>query len=230
MIQKKDQTIMKKCTLCLIIKPFQDFSKASREKDGLQHRCKQCNASTSKKYRTENVEKEKLRHAKYHVENKEKINLRVSEWQRNNLEKMSIKRKRFYKNNSEKEKKRTIEYRNSNRQKWLDYNKKFRQQNKEYFKNYEKEYLKTNRHKRYAANTKRRAVKKQAFPSWANPEKIKQIYAESIRRTKETGILHHVDHIIPLSHDLVCGLHWEGNLQILTASENLSKNNKFKPD
>lgn len=58
---------------------------------------------------------------------------------------------------------------------------------------------------------------------------IENIYAESIRRTKETGIKHHVDHIIPINHSQICGLHTPVNLQILTETENLQKKNKFVP-
>ena len=48
-------------------------------------------------------------------------------------------------------------------------------------------------------------------------------YAEARRLSRETGILHHVDHIIPLSKG---GLHCQTNLQVLTATENIKKGNR----
>lgn len=39
-----------------------------------------------------------------------------------------------------------------------------------------------------------------------------------------------VDHIVPLTSDLGCGLHWEGNLQVIPAAANLAKKNFWWPD
>jgi len=69
---------------------------------------------------------------------------------------------------------------------------------------------------------KRRANKIMATPSWANLEKIKEIY-------KNCPEGYHVDHIYPLRSKYVCGLHVENNLQYLPAKENCSKGNKFEP-
>ena len=65
----------------------------------------------------------------------------------------------------------------------------------------------------------RQAAKKMALPKWADLEAMKSLYLEA-------GILGlEVDHIIPLKHALVCGLHVETNLQLLTRHQNRSKRN-----
>jgi 5-methylcytosine-specific restriction endonuclease McrA len=92
------------------------------------------------------------------------------------------------------------------------------------------EWTKKNRGMKTACNARYKARKKQAMPGWANKEKIDALYVEARRLTEKTGIKHHVDHIVPLKSDIVCGLHWEGNMQILTAEENIKKHNKIWPD
>lgn len=77
-----------------------------------------------------------------------------------------------------------------------------------------------------AINAKRRAQKMQAAVKWRDEDKIRSIYKQCARISKDTGVENHVDHIVPLISDLVCGLHNEFNLQILTKFDNLSKGNK----
>lgn len=69
-----------------------------------------------------------------------------------------------------------------------------------------------------------------ATPKWRDAERIKEIYQERERITLATGVMHHVDHVIPLQGKFVCGLHVENNLEVITAAENLSKLNKFDID
>lgn len=75
---------------------------------------------------------------------------------------------------------------------------------------------------------KRRVVKLQRTPPWADQTAIKAIYAEAVRLKRETGVEYHVDHEIPLQGELVSGLHVHQNLQILTGSENSKKSNRFE--
>lgn len=87
-----------------------------------------------------------------------------------------------------------------------------------------------NSQKCVARVARRKAEMLLATPKWADVEKIMSVYAEAARLTRETGIVHHVDHIVPMKSKIVCGLHWEENLRVLTRSENCSKNNRYWPD
>lgn len=77
----------------------------------------------------------------------------------------------------------------------------------------------------------RRAAQLQATPPWLTPEhrnEIRVFYTDAKRRQNETGQKHHVDHIIPLQSEIVCGLHVPWNLQVLSESENAAKGNRFE--
>jgi hypothetical protein len=120
-------------------------------------------------------------------------------------------------------------YNINNVDKIAKYHKAYRSNNADKIKAYKL----ANPDKRNAIQAKRRASNLQATPKWLTTEQLKQIltfYVEAKRLEQETGVKYHVDHIIPLQGSNVCGLHVPWNLQILSATENLSKGNKVIND
>jgi hypothetical protein len=86
-------------------------------------------------------------------------------------------------------------------------------------------YLK-NKERFIAASARRRTKQANATPDWLtaiDKAQIQQMYDVSSAREVQTGIKHHVDHIIPINGKKVCGMHVPWNLQVITATENLSK-------
>lgn len=55
---------------------------------------------------------------------------------------------------------------------------------------------------------------------------IRSIYERCGEMNKENKNSYHVDHIVPIAGNGVCGLHVPWNLQILKADENLKKSNR----
>lgn len=80
--------------------------------------------------------------------------------------------------------------------------------------------------KRADTNSRRRRFK-DATPQWANKFFIREAYALAELRSAVTGFRWHVDHVIPIRNELVCGLHVENNLRVIPAVDNLRKSNHF---
>ena len=83
-------------------------------------------------------------------------------------------------------------------------------------------YKQNNKGKINAQHATRKKLIKKATPLWVNKKEIENIYKRASQKTEETGIPYHVDHIMPIVHEKLCGLHVPWNLQVITASENCS--------
>jgi hypothetical protein len=105
----------------------------------------------------------------------------------------------------------------------------WRAKHREQAKKKSREWYRQNTDRATMHSRTRQARKKNAAPKWANLEAIKAIYKAAADLTKRTGIQHHVDHVVPLQSKLVCGLHCESNLQVLSADENMKKHNSYWP-
>lgn len=66
------------------------------------------------------------------------------------------------------------------------------------------------------------------LPGWADIDAIELMYKTARLVSKRTGVAHHVDHIVPLRGETVCGLHVQNNLRVVPASVNLAKKNRLE--
>ncbi|HXP48644.1 MAG TPA: hypothetical protein VN922_01755, partial [Bacteroidia bacterium] len=142
----------------------------------------------------------------------------------------TVQSKDWFKNNTEKAKKINKKWRDSNKEHKSQYNKEYIHKNSEKERERKKLYARANSEKINFLTASRRAMKFKATPTWADFFQIQIFYSEAKYQSKVTGIKHSVDHIVPLNHPLVCGLHNQFNLQVLTASENSKKCNRWWPD
>jgi hypothetical protein len=73
----------------------------------------------------------------------------------------------------------------------------------------------------------REASKLNATPTWADKAGIAFQYSLSDRLTRESGVAHHVDHIVALRCKEASGLHVPANLRVIPGCENESKHAKL---
>lgn len=206
---------MKTCARCKISKEFSCFGKGKNYKDGMWPYCKQCTNERAQAYRESNPEKVKE-------------SGRLS--RRKNPERIAESKRRYRENNQEKVKKaRKLAY-DKNRDVELSVAREYKLRNKDELAKKAAKRLKDNPHLNRFFRSQRRAAEKNAKPLWHDSKAVKALHIEAVRRKQETGEEWHVDHIVPLTSDLVCGLHWHGNMQLLPASVNQSKSNRHWPD
>jgi hypothetical protein len=187
----------KRCKKCGAERSIDCFPKHNAMRDGHLNTCKQC----ASQY--------------------------LASWKRANPDKLPPKRPRRIPQSPRVLRRRYYE---KHREERLAARKAYRLRNIEREKAREQRYLKANRTVVYAKNARRRAAETSAVPPWLHAihkAQIQEFYDIALARSTQTGIRHHVDHIVPLRGNGVNGLHVPWNLQILTEFENCSKHNKL---
>lgn len=190
----------KKCGGCGEFKPLDDFLISIRYRDGRHSYCRLCRNAANRKWKREN---------------KEKVNASCKRWREANPLVSRAMTKRWRERNKERAAKLVSDWGKRNREKRLAYVKK---------------YATNNMPKVLARNKAYSCRKRGSVPPWSNGFFIEEAYELAKLRTEKTGIKWVVDHIVPLKHKLVCGLHSHTNVRVITDFENCSKGNRWWPN
>ena len=166
-------------------------------------------------------------------DNKEEIKsyVRARYWE--DPQKALEDKKKYYNKNKETLNAKGREYYYNNKERHSARAKEYRQENKEVIKQKKRQYASENLPLINHWSAQRRAAKRQAVPAWLtdnDKENIKAVYAMALRLSSCLGVKHHVDHIVPLRGESVCGLHVPWNLAAIPGAINLSKKNKLLED
>ena len=196
---------VKTCSTCKAEKPRSEFHRKADAKDGLPPHCKECKRGRDAAYRARNIERLRAYDiARYqHPARKAASNASA---------------KRVYEKDKPAALKKMAEYARAH---------------PEAVRKAKNAYTARNPAKTLAKVRRRQARKLNATPAWANQFFIEEIYELARMRTQQKtgGITEwQVDHIVPLQHPLVQGLHVEYNLQVIPALQNQRKGNRSWPD
>jgi hypothetical protein len=64
-------------------------------------------------------------------------------------------------------------------------------------------------------------------PPWVRPADFAALAERARWLTRATGVKHVIDHVIPVTHPLVCGLTVPWNMQVIDEGLNQRKSNKL---
>lgn len=196
--------------------------------------CRVCRVKAQNDRRLANIDEYRKKSREY-----------LREWRAKNPEKQAAICKKYDEKNRDKRNAYAKQYRKDNPEKIKELAKSWAEQNPEKIKgyavkaakawnernpDYHSNFYKANKERYVAARARRRAAQESATPTWLtaiDKAMIQEMYDISEARYIQTGIKHHVDHIVPINGKGVAGMHVPWNLQVITAQENLSKGWRF---
>lgn len=221
------------CKKCNVDKPLDEFQMDKR-RNKHYGTCRVCRVKAGRENRQANIETYRKRTREY-----------LREWRAKNPEKQAAICKKYDEKNRDKRNAYAKQYRKDNPEKIKELAKSWAEQNPEKIKgyavkaakawnernpDYHSNFYKANKERYVAARARRRAAQESATPTWLtaiDKAMIQEMYDVSEARYIQTGIKHHVDHIVPINGKGVSGMHVPWNLQVITAHENLSKGWRF---
>ena len=201
---------------------YKDKAKAAAYQKAYRQAHKQELDTKRKAYYEANKERMDATNKAYYYANKERMLASQKAYTEANKEKVATRKKAWAEANKEKVATKQKAWREANKEKLVAYHKAYQKANKEK----KKTYREANKEKANASNAKRKALKLKQIPVHLRDcphekKRLVEIYKLRNVISEATGVQHHVDHMWPLADG---GPHWSGNLQVIPAEENMSKN------
>jgi len=231
----------KKCSTCGTVKSVAQFSKKSKNKDGLNSQCKDCQSAYYQRFYAERREEQCSRTKKYREENpltQEQLDSRkqkASEWRKQNADEISARRKARYWNDETGIRKRNIdrtrEWVNKNIASVYEQRRLYYKANTEIIKARVRKYEKENPERTKAlarVKTNRRRARLSTSQAHYTRHDIARMYKSQRGKCANCGCsiadAYHIDHRVPVAKG---GDNSPGNIELLCPKCNYAKGAKL---
>lgn len=224
--------MLKSCKACGNSKELDQFRSVLKPTGSVCFRtkCRDCEREQSLAYDRDHRDIRRSKAAERYAANPVEFRQKSKDWRASNPEKVKAANRAAYTKDPAAARKRSLDWSKSNPEKARKRAEKWKADNAGKHRAWSARWKSNNIAAANALSANRRAAKLVATPSWANRFFIAEAYHLAKVREAVCGGKWHVDHIVPLQSDLVCGLHCESNLQVIPGRSNSSKGNRYWPD